>query len=346
MNFWQQRRVLVTGGSGFIGSHLVRRLVRLGARVSVADSLARGSLEKLSDTLESIQFTQCDLTDQKACLRVCANADTVFHFASRVGGINYYLQRPGQVITHNVMMDALVLQAALACGVEHYVYASSTHVYPIGLQSTPDAPPIHEEQALPAEPRLSYGWAKLVGEKQLEYLIEEGAPIRGAILRLAGVYGEDQDADLEGGSAIPVFIRRAIEYPKRKPFVILGTGEETRSYCYVEDVVDALLLAAQKLDQRGSLGPLNIGSEERIKIQDLAREIVAISGKEIEIVNDLTHPTSIWGQIPDCSRAREALDGWRPKTPLREGLTKVYCHMLGKFGEMGSPAPETVGKTP
>jgi nucleoside-diphosphate-sugar epimerase len=345
LDFWRRRKVLVTGGCGFIGSHLVRRLVRLGARVSVADSLVRGSLTNLSDGPDSVQLTWCDLTDQKACLKVCANVDTVFHLASRVGGISYYLQRPGEVITDNVMMDALMLRAALACGVERYVYASSAHVYPIGCQLTPDAPPMREDHALPAEPHLSYGWAKLIAEKQLEYLVEEGVPIRAAILRLAGVYGENQDADLEGGSAIPVFIRRAIEYPKRKPFVILGTGQETRSYCYVEDVVDALLLAGQKLEERCILGPLNIGSEERIKIQDLAGEIVAISGKEIEVVNDLSHPTSIWAQIPDCSRASEELDGWRPKTPLRDGLTRVYRHMLSKLGEVASPVPETVGRS-
>lgn len=329
--FWQGHKVLVTGGAGFIGSHLARRLVGLRARVTVADNLSRGRLENLGESLKAIDFRHCDLTDWRACLDACDGVETVFHLASQVGGIGYYLERPGRVIIENVLIDALVLRAALECGAQRYVYASSAHVYPIELQLTPDAPPIREEQALPAHPQLSYGWAKLIGERELQYLAEEGAPVRGAILRLAGVYGENQDADLDKGSAIPVFIRRAIEYPQRSPFIIKGTGEETRSYCYVGDVVDALLLAAQKLDEQPSLGPLNIGSEERIKIGDLAREVVAVSGKEIPITHDLTHSTSIWAQIPDCSRAREVLDGWRPKTPLREGLARVYREMVSRI---------------
>lgn len=344
--FWQGRRVLVTGGAGFIGSHLVRRLVGLGARVIVADSLVRGRLENLGEELEAIDFAQVDLTEREACLRVCTDVETVFHLASRVGGIGYYLERPSEVITHNVLIDTLMLWATLECGVQRYVYASSAHVYPIELQLSPDAPPLREEQALPAHPPLSYGWAKLLGERGLLYAIEEGRSIKGAILRLFGIYGENQDTDLETGSAIPVFTRRAIDYPQRKPFVIRGSGEETRSYCYVEDAVDALLAAAQKLDQQPTLGPLNIGSEERIRIIDLAKEIVAISGKDIEIKNDPGQPTPIWSQIPDCSRAREVLDGWQPKTPLKEGLTRVYRHTREKLRERTGTIPQTVRGTP
>lgn len=340
--FWQGRGVLVTGGAGFIGSHLVRRLVSLGARVTVADNLCRGRLENLGESLEAIDFARVDLTEREACLKVCADVEIVFHLASRVGGIGYYLERPGEVITQNVLIDALMLWAALECGVRRYVYASSAHVYPIELQLTPDAPPLREEQALPAHPTLSYGWAKLLGERELLYVIEEGRPIRGAILRLFGIYGENQDTDLATGSAIPVFIRRAIEYPRRKPFIIRGSGEETRSYCYAEDAIDALLMAAQKLDEQPCLGPLNIGSGERIRVIDLAREIIAISGKEIEIENDPSHPTPIWGQVPDCSRAYEVLDRWQPKVPLREGLTRVYRHTLERLKEATGMIPQTV----
>jgi nucleoside-diphosphate-sugar epimerase len=329
--FWHLRRVLVTGGAGFIGSNLVQRLVGLGARVSVADSLVRGSLENLRDISRLIQFIQCDLTNEDNCMRVCANAQIIFHLASRVGGINYYLRKPSEVFLQNSLMDAFMLRAALASHVERYVYASSAHVYPIELQVSPNAPPMKEEDAVPAHPELSYGWAKLMGEKQLEYAIGEGAAIKGAILRLIGVYGRNQNADLETGSAIPVFIRRAIEFPRRRPFVILGTGQETRAYCYVEDVVDAMLLAAEKLDQRSIVGPLNIGSEERISIEQLAREVIDLSGKQIEIVKDSNHTTTVWGQALDCSRARALLAGWRPRIPLREGLKATYDEMLQKL---------------
>lgn len=331
MSFWNQRRVLISGGAGFIGSHLARRLVTLGARVRIADDLSRGRLENLGESLASIEFLQCDLTDRAGALNACDDVEVVFHLASRVGGIGYYLSRPAEVLVQNVLMDAFMLQAAQTCGVGRYIYASSAHVYPKDLQMSPDAPPIREEQAVPANPELSYGWGKFLGEKELEYTVAEGAPLRAAILRLIGVYGENQDTDLATGSAIPVFMRRAIEYSARKPFVVLGTGNETRSYCYIEDVVDAILLAAERLDQETLLGPLNVGSEERISIRDLARAIIAISGKPIDPVYDTSHQTSIWGQALDCSRARHLLNGWQPRTPLDEGLRRVYEHMLHRI---------------
>lgn len=328
MSFWPQRSVLISGGAGFIGSHLARRLAALGAHVRIADDLSRGRVENLGEGLASVEFLRCDLTDQARALRACDGVEVVFHLASRVGGIGYYLSRPAEVLVQNVLMDTLMLQAALACSVGRFIYASSAHVYPKDLQTIPDAPLIREEQAVPANPELSYGWGKFLGEKQIEYTVAEGLPLRAAILRLIGVYGENQDTDLATGSAIPVFIRRAIEYPARKPFVILGTGEETRSYCYIEDVIDAIVLAAERLNQETLLGPLNIGSEERISIRDLAGAIVAISGKPIDPVYDASHRTTIWGQALDCSRARHLLNGWQPKTSLHEGLRTVYEHML------------------
>jgi nucleoside-diphosphate-sugar epimerase len=259
--------------------------------------------------------------------------DVVFHLASKVGGIGYYLTKPAEVLSQNVLTDTFVLQAAVACGVPRYLYASSAHVYPIELQMRPDAPLIREAQAIPSHPELSYGWAKLLGEKQIEYTIAEGYPLRAAIVRIIGAYGPNQDLDLATGSAIPVFIRRAVEYPARKPFTILGSGQETRSYCYIGDVLDALLLAVEKLDEHQLLGPLNVGSEECVAIGDLAREIIAISGKDIEIHHDLSHPTTIWGQALDCSKAHQLLDGWHPRVSLREGLEHTYRHIEKRLGE-------------
>jgi nucleoside-diphosphate-sugar epimerase len=335
MSFWHQRSVLITGGAGFIGSHLARRLVNLGARVRIADDLSRGRLENIAEIIASVEFIRCDLSDPASALNVCDSIEVVFHLASRVGGIGYYVSRPAEVLVRNILIDALMLRAALICGADRYIYASSAHVYPKHLQMTPDAPRMKEEQAVPASPGLSYGWGKLVGEKELEYTVAEGSLLRVAILRLVGVYGENQDRDLTTGSAIPVFIRQAIEYPARKPFVILGTGEETRSYCYVEDVINAMLIAAEKLSDERIVGPLNVGSNERISIRNLAETIIAISGKPIIPVYNPSHPTTIWGQALDCSQARQRLNGWYPKIPLREGLRRVYEHMLSKLSREG-----------
>lgn len=327
MMSWKNQRVLVTGGAGFIGSHLVPRLVEMGARVRVADNLERGTLGNLGEVADSIDFQQEDLRDLAACRRVCQDIDIVFHLASKVGGIGYYLSRPAEVMGDNALIDTFMLRAAIDASIERYFYAGSAHVYPIELQGSPESPLIREEQAIPAHPELSYGWAKLMGEKQIEYAIQQGAHLRATIVRIIGAYGPKQDLDLATGSAIPVFTRRAIEYPSQGPFVVLGTGTETRSYCYIDDIIGGFLAAVRKLDQQQLVGPLNLGAEERITIAALAREVIRVSGKDIEITFDSSHPTVIWGQALDCTRAKEVLDGWVPVITLREGLERVYANV-------------------
>ena len=324
MSFWSGKSVLVTGGAGFIGSHLTPALVATGARVTVVDNLERGTKEALRAVWAEIAFHQVDLLDQQAAFQVCANQDVIFHLASKVGGIGYYTRKPFEVIEANLKMDGNVLGAVLAREVPFYFFASSAHVYPIELQADAGAPPIRENQVLPAHPELSYGWAKLIGEKRIEYALEEGKPVRASVARIIGAYGPNQNCDLATGSAIPVLIRRAIEYPRLSPFRVLGTGKETRSYCFVEDIVAGIMTSTEQLTDQPCVGPFNLGAEGRVSIGELARTIVEISGKEIAIEFDSSHPTRIWGQALDCSLAARLLGGWRPAVGLREGLQVCY----------------------
>jgi nucleoside-diphosphate-sugar epimerase len=324
MLFWSGKSVLVTGGAGFIGSHLTPALVAAGARVTVVDNLERGTKEALRAVWGEITFDTADLRDQQVAIRICAGKDVVFHLASKVGGIGYYTQRPFEVMEANLQMDGNVLGAVLACAVPFYFYASSAHVYPIELQRDTEAPPIREDQVLPAHPKLSYGWAKLIGEKRIEYALAEGKPMRASVARIIGAYGPNQDFDLATGSAIPVFIRRAIEYPRLAPFRVLGTGNETRSYCFVGDIVAGIMTSTERLADHSCIGPFNLGAEGQISIGELARTIIEISNKEITIEFDSSHPTLIWGQALDCSLASHLLDGWHPAVGLREGLQLCY----------------------
>lgn len=334
--WWDRKKVLVTGGAGFIGSHLVARLVDEGARVAVIDNLERGKLEYLGDHREVVDFRQGDLRQPSICRSVCRGVEVVFHLASKVGGIRYYVEQSGEVFRQNTLIDHNMWSAALEAEVPHFFYASSAHIYPISLQARPDAAPIREEQAYPANPELSYGWAKLLGEKLIQYSVEQGCATRVAIARIIGAYGPNQDLDLATGSAIPVFCRRALEYSQRAPFVVMGTGKETRSYHYVTDTVDAILRAVEKSQNARLVGPFNLGSEESISIGELAREIIAVSGKPIDITWDSTHPTAIWGQVLDCGLAREIIDGWRPAVPLREGLQRCYQHIAERLAALST----------
>ena len=331
MTWWEKRRVLVTGGAGFIGSNLVQSLLAEKVLVRVVDNLERGRREYLGTNLSIIDFRCEDLLDPEVCRRACEDVDVVIHLASKVGGISYYLTEKGEVFRKNVAIDNNMWSAALDKEVPYYFYASSAHVYPIELQQTPNPPKIREEQAYPASPSLSYGWAKLLGEKLIQFSIEQGCRTRASIARIIGAYGPNQDLNLATGSAIPVFCRRAVDYPSQLPFMVMGTGAETRSYHYVTDTVDAILRSVAKLSEHAVLGPFNLGSEELISIRELAQQVIAISGKSIEVVWDTRYRTEIWGQVLDCSLMRIILDGWRPAVSLNDGLQRSYDHIRARL---------------
>lgn len=329
--WWKNRSVLVTGGAGFIGSNLVARLLCEGAAVRVVDNLERGQKQYLGTFLSGVDFWEKDLRSPDVCARACERIDVVFHLASRVGGIRYYIEQAGDVFRENTRIDHNMWAAAIARGVPYYVYASSAHIYPRELQQEPDSPPILESQWSPANPELSYGWAKLVGELLCLNDVRQGYLIRVSLPRIIGSYGPNQSVDLATGSAIPVFCRRAIEYPRNGPFVVMGTGVETRSYHYVSDTVEALLRSARKLDQMPCVGPFNLGAEGRVAIGQLAHEIIAISGKSIDLTWDESRSAVIWGQAVDCSLIAQLLDGWKPVVSLREGLTATYEHVAQRL---------------
>jgi nucleoside-diphosphate-sugar epimerase len=324
MSFWQGKKALVTGGCGFIGAFLVRWLLEAGAEVRIADNLERGSVESLGFAADRVEMHEVDLREPGVAQRECEGMDVVLHLASKVGGIGYYVKYPWDVMHSNLTMDGHVLNALIDAGVPYYFYASSAHIYPIELQLDIQAPAIREDQAYPANPSLTYGWAKLMGEQGIAAALAEGHKFRAAIARIVGAYGPGQDFQLATGSVIPVFCHRAVRYPELKPFRVLGTGKETRTYCYVDDVVQAILLSVEKLDGSPQVGPYNLGTCDLVSIAEIAASIIGISGKDIAIEYDTSHPTKIWGQAPDISLAAELLDGWKPRMRLQDGLAICY----------------------
>jgi nucleoside-diphosphate-sugar epimerase len=198
----QISNILVTGGAGFIGSHFVKRLINKGYNVTVIDNLERGKLEFLPD---NINFHKLDLRDYDSIKDIFKDQDCVVHLASKVGGIGTYLSKPYDVMSSNITIDSNVLKAIIENNISKYFYASSAHIYPKSLQTTKDSPLINESQAYPADPELSYGWAKLIGELSVQSATKEYSFLKAAIARFIGIYGPDQDFELETGSVIPVF---------------------------------------------------------------------------------------------------------------------------------------------
>tara|TARA_R110002074_G_scaffold239457_2_gene411228 strand:+ start:203 stop:1198 length:996 start_codon:yes stop_codon:yes gene_type:complete len=321
-NFWHNKKVLVTGGAGFIGSNLADDLLRCGAKIRLVDNLERGKFEFIKHIAHEIDFKILDLRDYNNCIQAVRDVDIVIHLASKVGGIGFYQRYPFEVMADNIKIDTNMIQAALRCGVTRFFYASSAHVYPLDLQMSPECPLIAEDQAYPADPELSYGWAKLVGEKTLQFAAQENPDMRISMARYVGIYGKNQDFQLETGSVIPVFSHRAILYPE-VPFSIWGTGEETRSYCFIDDAIECTKLMIEQMEKQNIVGPLNVGRQELTKIKVIADKIVAISEKHVILEYDKNKKTTIWGQLCDCSAAKMLL-GWEAKTSLEDGLKEAY----------------------
>lgn len=309
------KKVLVTGGAGFIGSHLVRRLLDLGSEVYVADNLSRGRRENLEPFLDEVHFYLVDLTKLENCLQATEEVDSVFHLAASVGGIHYILKENVGGLTPSLLMNTNMLEAARINDVERFLFTSSACVY---REKRSALNRFREEDANPANPLTTYGWAKLMGEIQCEtYHLDYG--MKCSVVRIFNAYGENENLDPRWSHVIPSLIRKAILYPQEE-FSIFGDGEQERGFLYVQDCVEGLILGMEKTVDAD---PINLGSEEVVSINELAKKIINISGKIIETRYDLSGPQGTHKYCADTTKMKQAL-GWTPQTSLDEGLERTY----------------------
>jgi len=321
MNFFD-KKILVTGGAGFIGSHLVKKLVDIGSDVTVADDLSRGSKRNLESIIDSIDFRKVDVMKMENCKVVTEDAELVFHLAASVGGIQFITKNNVGGLTPSILMNTNILEACRINDVERFLFTSSACVYRDrgkGLNH------FKEEDAIPANPLTTYGWAKILGEVLCKaYYNDYG--IKCSVPRIFNAYGENENLDPRWSHVIPSLIRKAILYPETE-FSVYGDGEQERAFLYVKDCVEGLLLNMEKVIDAE---PLNLGSDEVVSISDLAKRIMNISDKEIDIQYDLTGPRGTDRYCADISRMWKIL-GWKPDTPLDEGLKLTYEWTFGEL---------------
>ena len=312
---WKDKKVLVTGGAGFIGSHLVKKLLDMECDVSVADNFSRGRRENIEPFLDKIHLYQVDLTDLENCMLVAKDIDYVFHLAASVGGIHYIKRENVEGSTPSILMNTNMLEASVKNGVERFLFTSSACVY---REKSLELNDFKEEDAFPANPPTTYGWAKVMGEIQCRsYYLDYG--LKTSSVRIFNCYGENENLDPRWSHVIPSLIRKAIVYPK-EGFKLFGDGKQERAFLYVEDCVDGLLVAMEKITD-GDV--INLGSEEVISIGKLAEKICRLSGKDINIGYDLSGPQGTHRYCANTEKMKKVL-GWSHKIPLDEGLRRVY----------------------
>ena len=312
---WTGRKVLVTGGAGFIGCHLVRTLVNLGAEVYVADDFSRGRKENIDPFLDRIHLYPVDLTKLENCLLATKNADCLFHLAASVGGIHYIKKENVGGSTPSLLMNTNVLEACRINDVDKFLFTSSACVY---REKSQEINRFKEEEAYTANPMTTYGWAKIMGEIQCRsYYLDYG--IRSSVVRIFNAFGENENLDPRWSHVIPSLLRKAILYP-REGFTIFGDGKQERGFLYVQDCVDGLLLSMEKIEDAD---PINLGGEEVVSIGDLAQRIIKLSGKDISVKYDLSGPRGTHKYCADTAKMKKVL-GWSPVVSLDEGLRRTY----------------------
>ena len=325
---WKNKKVLVTGGASFISSHLVDSLLKKGAIVKVADDFSSGKLDNLEYPLErsgsgvwasgNLSVWKGDLKEKSFTKQMMKDIDTVFHLAALHGGRGYIHTHPAECCT-NMILDQLVFEEAYRAGVDRICFASSACVYPSYLQEeTGSSYLLKEEDANPfvrdkAFADLEYGWAKLMAEMALNaYHRQYG--MKTSSVRIFTAYGPRENET----HAIIALIAKA--FIRKDPYVIWGTGEQDRNFTYVQDIVDAMIVAAEKIED-GS--PVNAGRDDRITINEAAELIFDIVGwRPKRIKHDLSKPQGVASRAADLTRARRLL-GWEPRVSYREGFKKT-----------------------
>lgn len=306
------RRILVTGGAGFIGSAVVRGLLARGAHVRVLDDQSRGSARRLAD-LPDVEFREGDIRDAPAVQAAVAGVDAVCHLAY-VNGTEFFYQRPDVILEVAVKGMINVLDACVAHGVGELLLASSSEVYQrASVVPTPEAVQLVVPDL--TNPRFSYGGGKIISEL-LAYHYGQSKLSRVLIVRPHNVYGPDMGRE----HVIPQFADRVVRSGTPAdsgslPFPIQGTGQETRAFIHIDDFTDAFV---RVLEQGRHREVYNIGTDEEVTVAEVAHLVAQALGRTIAIEPGPLQPGSTPRRSPDITKLRAL--GFVPRVPLAEGI--------------------------
>jgi GDP-D-mannose 3', 5'-epimerase len=308
------KRILVNGAGGFIASHLVKRLKSEGFWVRGADLKRPEYSDSAAD-----EFVVGDLRDPEVVAKVVSGVEDVYQLAADMGGAGYIFtgEHDAAVMHNSALINLNTLQLGSEAGVRRFFYSSSACVYPEVNQMDPLNPICTESSAYPAGPDSEYGWEKLFSERlYLSYMRNYDVKVR--IARFHNIFGPDGTWDGGKEKAPAALCRKVAQAPEGGEIEIWGDGMQTRSFLYVDECVEGV----RRLMESDFTGPVNIGSEEMVTINQLAELVMQVAGKKLSI-RHIKGPLGVRGRNSDNALIFEKL-GWRPSRPLSEGLEKTY----------------------
>ena len=308
--YFKGKQVLVAGAGGFVGTHLTQRLVELGAEV-------RGTLfHKPPQRADSkVDYVSCDLTKPEDCLNITQGIDFVFMAAANSSGAAVIEKTPLAHLTPNVVMNAHMLAAAYENEVERFCFISSNTVYPLTEFAVKEEDTNYEY----FEKYFVVGWMKRFSEIMCQMYTEKiKAPMQTVVVRPGNLYGPYDKYTWKESKVIAALIRRAVE--RHNPFLVWGDGNDVKDFLYIEDFIEGVLLAFERIE---GFSPLNIASGQPVTIREVLTKILQETGYEDAVVRyDASKPIMIPKRLIDVSRVRE-VSGWVPQTSLAQGIART-----------------------
>lgn len=313
-------KVLVTGAGGFIGHHLTKYLRERGYWVRGVDIK-----EPEYEATTADEFLLLDLSEPQNCRRATEGIDEVYGLAANMGGIGFIENNKAVIVRDNTLINLNSIEAARANGVKRYLYTSSACIYPGYKQKDADVTPLKEEDAYPADAEDGYGWEKLYMERVCRHYTEDfGLETR--VVRFHNIFGPLGTYD-GGREKSPAAICRKVALANDGDDIeVWGDGEQTRSYCYIDDCVEGIF----RLMRSDHREPINLGQDRMISVNELVDMVSKIAGKKIGKRYDLTKPQGVRGRNSDNTRLREVLK-WEPSVSLEDGLAITYRWIAGQL---------------
>ncbi len=308
---FKDKKILVAGGAGFVGTNLIDRLLSVGADV-------RATIHRKQPAVKDdrVEYVTCDLMEKEDCQRVADGVDFVFMCAANTSGAGVMAKTPLVHVTPNILMNTLLLDAAYAAGVKKFLFLSSNTVYPAVEH------PVKEDEMVPGDVFEKYycvAWMKQFTEVLCRMYAEKiPEPMKTVVVRPANIYGPHDDFEWETSHVLPALMRKVIE--RHEPIEVWGDGSDIKDFIYIDDFIDGMLLAMERID---TFDPVNIASGVPCSIKQALQAIIDADGYTgAQIVFDATKPTMIPTRLIDTSKAKQLL-GFEARTSISDGMSNT-----------------------